>query len=157
MKRFLLLCLLSIFSFAIYGNVYFRHLGKAEGLPQVSVCGICQDELGRMWFGTLEGLCCWDGNTMITYDHFPADTHSFLRQPIFHIAADKQGNIFFISGYNLVRYNLYKHRFSQLKEQVVPFMYMDIKCILPMVTLFLSGIKRKNNWSLFIIPSCERI
>lgn len=118
MKRFLLLCLLSIFSFAIYGNVYFRHLGKAEGLPQVSVCGICQDELGRMWFGTLEGLCCWDGNTMITYDHFPADTHSFLRQPIFHIAADKQGNIFFISGYNLVRYNLYKHRFSQLKEQV---------------------------------------
>ena len=33
--------------------MYFKHLGKTDGLSQISVISICQDELGRMWFGTL--------------------------------------------------------------------------------------------------------
>lgn len=118
MKRFILLYLLLIFSFTIRGNINFRHLGKVEGLPQVTACDICQDELGRMWFATFEGLCCWDGNTMITFDSFPIETHSFLRKPIFHVVADRHGNIFFVSGHNLIRYNLYKHQFSKIKERV---------------------------------------
>ena len=56
MKRYLLLYLFLAASLTIHGNIYFKHLGKSEGLSQISVVSICQDELGRMWFGTLEGL-----------------------------------------------------------------------------------------------------
>ena len=67
MKRKSLLCLFLIISVAIHGNIYFKHLGKSDGLSQISVLSICQDELDRMWFGTLEGLNCYDGNQMKTY------------------------------------------------------------------------------------------
>lgn len=54
MKRKTLLCLFLIVSVAIHGNIYFKHLDKSDGLSQISVFSICQDELNRMWFDTLE-------------------------------------------------------------------------------------------------------
>ena len=35
---------------------YFKHIGLSEGLTQPSVMAIYQDRLGRMWFGTREGI-----------------------------------------------------------------------------------------------------
>ena len=67
MKKLWLFILFLIISRMLCGNVYFKHLGKADGLSQISVVSICQDELGRMWFGTLEGLSCYDGNEMVVY------------------------------------------------------------------------------------------
>ena len=43
-------------------EVYFSKIGIEEGLSQLSVMTIYQDELGRMWFGTREGLNIYDGN-----------------------------------------------------------------------------------------------
>ena len=37
MKRKSLLCLFLIISVAIHGNIYFKHLGKSDGLSQISV------------------------------------------------------------------------------------------------------------------------
>ena len=54
---------------SVFCNTNFKHLGKAEGLSQVSVLSICQDELGRMWFGTIEGLNCYDGQHEIGRAH----------------------------------------------------------------------------------------
>ncbi|GHT37769.1 hypothetical protein FACS189435_3510 [Bacteroidia bacterium] len=42
--------------------VYFKHIGMSEGLSQVSVMSIYQDELGRMWFGTRKASACTTGN-----------------------------------------------------------------------------------------------
>ena len=36
--------------------IYFKHIGMQEGLSQLSVMAIYQDNLGRMWFGTEEGI-----------------------------------------------------------------------------------------------------
>ncbi|WP_294628587.1 two-component regulator propeller domain-containing protein [uncultured Bacteroides sp.] len=47
--------LLIISSKLLYRN-YFKHIGLSEGLTQPSVLSIYQDELGRMWFGTREGI-----------------------------------------------------------------------------------------------------
>ena len=62
---YLLLC--SLCGTVAQANIYFKHLGKSDGLSQISVMSISQDELGRMWFGTFEGLNCWDGTTMTVY------------------------------------------------------------------------------------------
>ena len=47
--------------------VYFKHLGMSDGLSQVSVMSIYQDRLGRMWFGTREGVSVYDGERMRVY------------------------------------------------------------------------------------------
>lgn len=117
MKRHLLLCLLLCLFCTLRGNIYFKHLGKADGLSQISVVSICQDELGRMWFGTLEGLSCYDGTSMTVYKPSQANTETFLGNEIHNIVSDKRGNLFFTSDRVLIRYNLAKERFSpQLQD-----------------------------------------
>ncbi len=116
MKKNVLLCLFLALSFTLQGNIYFKHLDKGDGLPQISAMTICQDELGRMWFGTLEGLSCYDGNSMAVYKPSSAPGRNFLGNEIHHLVSDKQGNIFFISDYNaLIRYDLYRERFTFLR------------------------------------------
>ena len=107
MKKLWLFILFLIISRMLCGNVYFKHLGKADGLSQISVVSICQDsqisvvsicqdELGRMWFGTLEGLSCYDGNEMVVYKPSVAKEYSFLGNEV-HKLVSGQGNIFFTS------------------------------------------------------------
>ena len=48
---------------ALYAE-YFKHIGLSEGITQPSVMAIYQDQLGRMWFGTREGINLYDGNQM---------------------------------------------------------------------------------------------
>jgi DNA-binding NtrC family response regulator/ligand-binding sensor domain-containing protein len=43
-------------------NYTMRH-----GLPGDSVTSIVEDDAGRLWIGTLDGLCCFDGNQFIPY------------------------------------------------------------------------------------------
>ncbi|KAB2819163.1 MAG: hypothetical protein F9K10_04510, partial [Paludibacter sp.] len=45
-------------------DVYFSKIGIEEGLSQLSVMTIYQDELGAMWFGTREGVSRYNGNSM---------------------------------------------------------------------------------------------
>ena len=98
MKRKILLYVLLLVSFTLRGNVYFKHLGKTDGLSQISVISICQDELGRMWFGTLEGLSCYDGNSMTVYKPSQDSVRSFLGNNVDNLVSDKQGNLFFYFG-----------------------------------------------------------
>lgn len=112
-----MLCLFLILPFTLQGNIYFKHLGKSDGLSQISVVSICQDELGRMWFGTLEGLSCYDGNRMNVYKPSRMDKGYMGGNEIHNLVSDKQGNLFFTSDGKLIRYDLYKEHFSQLRLQ----------------------------------------
>ncbi len=113
MKKLWLFILFLIISRMLCGNVYFKHLGKADGLSQISVVSICQDELGRMWFGTLEGLSCYDGNEMVVYKPSVAKEYNFLGNEV-HKLVSGQGNIFFTSDSELIRYDLRKESFYDL-------------------------------------------
>ncbi|WP_276893284.1 two-component regulator propeller domain-containing protein, partial [Hallella bergensis] len=42
-------------------------MDSKDGLSQLSVMSIHQDKLGRMWFGTEEGINIFDGNSIISY------------------------------------------------------------------------------------------
>lgn len=114
MKRKSVLYLLLVLSVVAHGNIYFKHLGKPDGLSQISVLSICQDELGRMWFGTLEGLSCYDGNQIKVYKPSPDNKNYFGGNEISNLVSNKQGNLFFISDGKLIQYNLQKDCFSPL-------------------------------------------
>lgn len=46
---------------------YFKKYTTADGLIQGTVKAIYQDSKGRMWFGTVDGLSLYDGNTFYNY------------------------------------------------------------------------------------------
>ena len=116
MKKGILLSIFLVVSFLVQGNIFFKHLGKTDGLSQISVLSICQDELGRMWFGTLEGLNCYNGNSITTYKPSSAITRNFFGNEVADLVSDKQGNLFFTSDNTLIRYDLHNEQFSLLQQ-----------------------------------------
>ena len=60
LRHLLLLFISFFFVLPLYAE-YFKHIGLSEGLTQPSVMAIYQDRLGRMWFGTKEGISQYDG------------------------------------------------------------------------------------------------
>ena len=48
-----------------------QHFSVEDGLPQSFITGITQDEDGFIWFGTLDGLCRFDGRTFKTFNSRP--------------------------------------------------------------------------------------
>nr|NIT58895.1 hypothetical protein [Fodinibius sp.]NIV13713.1 hypothetical protein [Fodinibius sp.]NIY27478.1 hypothetical protein [Fodinibius sp.] len=79
LKHFVLLnlLLLSLSSFlfanhlANHHNIKVEHLSPEDGVSFSLVYSIFQDSKGFMWFGTLFGLCRYDGNQFTTYRYDP--------------------------------------------------------------------------------------
>ncbi|NDV60495.1 two-component regulator propeller domain-containing protein [Bacteroides sp. 519] len=111
MKRisiFFLYCIFTLTSQAIF----FKHIGTNEGLAQLSVMSIYQDELGRMWFGTYEGISIYNGNRItnlkpvINPDHYPDLSGKVKASNTLIITGNNMNNLFFRVDYALVKYNI---------------------------------------------------
>jgi serine phosphatase RsbU (regulator of sigma subunit)/ligand-binding sensor domain-containing protein len=50
-----------------YDGEKFVTYTTADGLPDGRVRSIVEDDAGRLWVGTWEGLCCFDGERFIAY------------------------------------------------------------------------------------------
>ncbi|MDR3118514.1 MAG: response regulator, partial [Mediterranea sp.] len=124
MKRIFPAVLASLISVGANAT-YFKHIGIKEGLAQLSVVSIHRDEFGRMWFGTNEGLSVYDGEKIVTYKSIshpdPQSGSTFpavnLDGQIHCIVSDKHNNLYFQADYNLVKYDMRKHRFSTLQTR----------------------------------------
>lgn len=95
-----------------------------EGLSQVSVMSIYQDELGRMWFGSMEGLSMYDGENVQAFKHFEGATEELpVGNETFPIVGDQQGNIFVRSDELLIHYDIRKQQFECIKSGNVTTVY----------------------------------
>lgn len=97
--------------------VYFRHLGMGDGLSHISVMSIYQDELGRMWFGTEEGISLYDGSSITSYRHIKDSID--IGNNNFPITGDGNGNIYFRSDRSLMHYNIRTETFRCLRSHNV--------------------------------------
>lgn len=89
------------------GNeLYFSKIGIEEGLSQLSVMTIFQDELGNMWFGTREGLNIYDGNTIKILQPKGKPENSLSGNLIKEISGDSQGSVFIHTQNGIDQYDL---------------------------------------------------
>lgn len=114
MKKVIISLLFVLFSVLVH-PLYFKHIGVKDGLSQLSVLSIHQDKLGRIWFGTMEGLSIYNGLEVVSYK----GPHALLRlnvegEKITNITENKEGDIFFMTNDNgLMKYDLKQHQFSR--------------------------------------------
>lgn len=87
------------------GDLFFRHIGMAEGLPQMTVNDICQDELGAMWFATRQGLAHYTGTMDEVFVRLDEDTLTTFSPVVDHVCTDRVGNLYRMAG-NLCAYSL---------------------------------------------------
>ncbi|WP_418502110.1 two-component regulator propeller domain-containing protein [Flagellimonas sp.] len=94
----------------------FKTLNTADGLSQSAVIAMEQDNLGRMWFGTRDGLNSYDGSTFTIFRNIPGDSTSISNNDILSILEDHEG-IIWIGTYNgLNRYDPVKERFQVFRH-----------------------------------------
>lgn len=109
----LLFCLLPLHA------EYFQKIGLSDGLTQPSIMSICQDGLGRMWFGTREGINVFDGETVTPYKGWvqSKDTLIWLGNEISDIVTSESGDLYFISDYDLMKYDVDCEIFYRLSNE----------------------------------------
>lgn len=69
-----------------------------EGLPQLNVLDIVQDEKGFIWIATQEGLARHDGYDFVTYRHDPEDESSLSSNFVTALAVDDRGRLWVATG-----------------------------------------------------------
>jgi len=95
-KKTTLLYLLIIFIQNSYStnDIYFSKIGIEQGLSQLSVQYIYQDELGALWFSTREGLNRYNGNSMDVFRAELNDSNTLSSNIILNVCGDKDGHVF---------------------------------------------------------------
>jgi signal transduction histidine kinase/ligand-binding sensor domain-containing protein/DNA-binding response OmpR family regulator len=117
-KQLVFLQILCIFMRLPAQEINFEHIGASNGLSQISVMSIYQDELGYMWFGTGEGLNRYDGKDIEVFRANENDELGLTSNVINKIHGDQKGNLYILSGYkHLVSYDILKNKFTLLSNK----------------------------------------
>jgi ligand-binding sensor domain-containing protein len=95
-------------------NFKFEHLGIENGLSQVTVNDIYQDEFGRMWFATRDGLNNYDGNEIKAYRPIPGDPTSLPKANIRIITGDDNGFLYLQTTSSVVVFDMKKEKFREI-------------------------------------------
>ncbi len=92
-------------------DIDFLHLGLDEGLSQISVNTIYQDEYEQIWIGTRDGLNLFDGNKIKVFYSEKSDSTGLLYSHIRKICGDKNGSVFIKNSDALSVYDIRKEQF----------------------------------------------
>lgn len=111
---FVIFLLCACFFSKANNNIYFYHVGLQNGLSQINIMSIYQDEFGTIWFGTTEGINRYNGKNIQTLA-----SYAFNQRTIYSITGNKNGKIYYIGDRDLYRINLRTQQFEMLLQSNV--------------------------------------
>lgn len=118
-KKILLLASFLLLLISIRANTaYFKHLNVQDGLSQINILSIYQDETGALWFGSYEGINRYNGK-MFTVFHPSQDNSGLTQNEIMTICGDRKGSVYIQALHDLVRYDIKKQQFHKLLSNKV--------------------------------------
>lgn len=99
---------------------YFKNIGVKDGLSQLSVVSMHQDVLGRIWFGTVEGLSVYDGREIITLKGGDYIFDKFIKNnTISNIVENAGHDIYFTADDAFIEYKFNHGKFRRIRENGV--------------------------------------
>lgn len=113
------------------GQPYFNHFTIESGITNNQVFNIIQDDLGYIWFGTLNGLNRYNGNGFDTFFPSSQEEGHLKGNIIQNLYKGKKGNIWAVTrNYSLNFYNAERQKFQQFPDSTFPFHQTSIKNII---------------------------
>lgn len=113
-----------LFIFQYASAIYFNKITVNEGLIHPSVLSLAQDSLGRIWFGTEQGLSIFDGNKIISYNENDFGSGVLYNNSnIKFISSDPIGNVYFVSSSGLIKYNIRNQTFTNICVRRISTLY----------------------------------
>lgn len=114
----LLLFLCGLLAEGWASQTYFKQLSVKDGLSQINIISIYQDETGALWFGSLEGINRYNGHSFTVF-HPSQDEEGLAQNEIMAICGDKKGNMYIQALHDLVHYDIKKQTFRRLLSNKV--------------------------------------
>ncbi len=97
-------------------NYKSQVISLEEGLSQSTIFAMTQDQLGLMWFGTEDGLNCYDGYEFKVFKNEPFDSTSLPHNQVSALLADTKGNLWVgLSMKGLALFDPLKERFQNMQ------------------------------------------
>ena len=123
------LCLVSL-PISVSGhrqNMRFSHLSNINQLPSNTIHSICQDHKGFIWIGAENGLCRWDGHTMITYESSSEnESHRIPSKSILKVYADQAKRLWVITSGGVRHYDYTDDSFRAPDNDISELSYCAI-------------------------------
>ncbi|MGZ2369553.1 hybrid sensor histidine kinase/response regulator transcription factor [Ancylomarina sp. YFZ004] len=110
-------------------DIYFDHLDLKNGLSQISVTALEQDNLGTMWIGTRDGLNRYNGYEIDVFRHNRQDTSSLLGNNIRDLKADANNKLWILTAEGISNINLQNEELINFPNQNVSCFYISDKNI----------------------------
>lgn len=126
-KRLNSLILTILLGTAASAMPYFKQLTTSDGLAHPDVMSVCQDSLGRIWFGTENGLSIYNGNRMVSYRPYDIKGGQvcFKEGLVKKLVCDALGKVFILTSGELVCYNPRTDKMETLLEGDLTALYID--------------------------------
>jgi signal transduction histidine kinase/ligand-binding sensor domain-containing protein len=115
-------------------DVRFTHISTEDGLSQIRVSGIVQDNLGFMWFGTEYGLNRFDGYTFKVFAHEPNNPNSLSGVNILFLFKDRNSELWMGTEQSLDRFDPKTETFIHYPIAFVKYISQDRRGILWLAT-----------------------
>src|SRR6266481_5507152 len=93
-------------------DIRFARISSSQGLSQVRVSDIVQDDQGFIWFGTINGLNRYDGYNFKVFKHDPERQESLSGVFIYSLFKDRAGTIWVGTDKSLDRFDPLTEKFS---------------------------------------------
>lgn len=91
----------------------FQTVTTAQGLTSGNVGAIGQDRYGYIWLGTSDGVNCYDGYSVQTFEHQFGDSTSIIPSNVRYIYSDSNGRLWICFLHGLMEYDFSKKQFRQ--------------------------------------------
>ncbi len=101
-------------------NIYFSSVNMGNGLSQLSVTSIYQDELGSIWFGTREGVNKYNGGNSMMVILPKADSEQSLSGSLIkNVCGNQNGSVYIQTQNGVDEYNLQTSTISSIESKQV--------------------------------------
>ncbi len=104
------------------GQILFNHLDHTNGLPQINVMSVYQDETGAIWFGTISGLCRYNGSSTRVFYSSP-EYPGLTKNSILSITGNRNGAVYIRTEYDLIRYDIAADSFRVISDGATGMFY----------------------------------
>jgi signal transduction histidine kinase/ligand-binding sensor domain-containing protein len=106
-------------------DIRFTLISTEDGLSQIRVSSIVQDNLGFMWFGTEYGLNRFDGYVFKVFTHEPNNPNSLSGVNIFFLFKDRVGELWIGNEQSLDRFDPKTETFIHYPVPFVKYISQD--------------------------------
>ena len=117
MKHILTILFLASFYLGFSQEYRFDKLSIEDGLSQISINALAQDDKGFLWIGTQDGLNRFDGRNFTVFKNVPFEGTSLAENYINALNVDSNGNLW------VGTYSKGLHLFDPIHQEFIRFQH----------------------------------